>query len=257
MIGIRGFLNLRHIQEAFAFLQIPRKEWNIGIELFAIASVKAFSFLHCIRYSARPLDPGNAAREVIQFSDPDNDSDNMATSEAEDSADEDKINTTIRIKKNAQVPTISTETNITSFQKKARTCPAPRNSKKKEKVIKNFSMKACRSSITSQASDLAVVSKVTRYSRHSSRARKSCKQGSNVSNVLQSKRRLCKQARVTPNVSRQLRPRPFKVDELQYKTYDTNDPNHLIKNVQLYPPGYDSQKWTQWKQLERDGRGKT
>jgi hypothetical protein len=39
---------------------------------------------------------------------------------------------------------------------------------------------------------------------------------------------------------------------LQYKTFGTNDPNHLINTVQGNPPGYDSQIWTKWKQLECD-----
>jgi hypothetical protein len=57
-------MDILNIQEAFAFLTIPRKEWHIEIERLAIASVQleAFSFLHQIRYSSRPLVPGIASR---------------------------------------------------------------------------------------------------------------------------------------------------------------------------------------------------
>jgi hypothetical protein len=55
--GIRGLMDIRHIQEAFALLTIPRKEWHIRIERFAIASVRAFSFLHQIRPSPSTSTP--------------------------------------------------------------------------------------------------------------------------------------------------------------------------------------------------------
>jgi hypothetical protein len=88
-------------------------------------------------------------------------------------------------------------------------------------------------SISSPASALAVISKVTWHKQYRSQARKSCRKRPNVSNVVQRKRRLCKQTRVVPSVSRQLWPRPFKVDE--YKKFDTNDPNHLINTDPWYP----------------------
>ncbi len=58
-------------------------------------------------------------------------------------------------------------------------------------------------------------------------------------------------------VTRQLRPTPLKVNDLQYKTFNTKEPNHLINTVQWNPPGYDSQTWTKWKQLECDGHNLT
>jgi hypothetical protein len=53
VIGVRGLVNVHHIHEVFAFLKIPRREWRHGLECFALASVKAFSFLPSIRYAAR------------------------------------------------------------------------------------------------------------------------------------------------------------------------------------------------------------
>jgi hypothetical protein len=59
VIGVRGLVDVRHIHETFTFLKIPRKEWLHGLERFALASVKAFSFLHRIRYAARSADVNN------------------------------------------------------------------------------------------------------------------------------------------------------------------------------------------------------
>ncbi len=247
VFSIRGLMDTRHIQEAFAFLTIPRKVWYIGIERFVIASVKAFSFLHQIRYSSCPSSWNRFSWRYTTLSDPEIDSENMAASQSEDSADKDMLDTTTRIRKHAHAQTISSETNTASSKKNSRTCPAPCpgqwNTKKKEKVSKYVSTKACRSSISSPASTLAVVSKVTRNKQYRSQARKSCRKRSNVSNVVQSKLRLCKQTRAVPNATRQLRPRSFKVDDLQYKTFDTNDPNHLINTVQWYPLDMIRRNW--------------
>ena len=55
MVGIRGLMDVKHIQAAFAFLNIPSREWRTGVtvENAVLASVKAFSFLHRIQYAAR------------------------------------------------------------------------------------------------------------------------------------------------------------------------------------------------------------
>jgi hypothetical protein len=124
-IGIRGLMDIRHIREAFRFLSILRKEWYIGIERFAIASVQAFTFLHPIRFSSSPLVPGIASRDGMYLSDPGNDSENMATSQSEDSADDHMLDPISRIRKHAHAHTISSETNAASSKKNARTCPAP------------------------------------------------------------------------------------------------------------------------------------
>ncbi len=91
-----------------------------------------FLTLHQIRYSSRPLVPGVAFRELTQLSDPGNDSENMATSPSGDSADEDMLDLTTRIRKHhdAHAQTISSEKNTASPKKNARTCPAPRKTKK-------------------------------------------------------------------------------------------------------------------------------
>ncbi len=128
MIGIRGLIDIRHIlerREAFGFLTIPRKEWYIGTKRSAIASVHAFSFLHPIHFSSRPLVPGIASCDIIHLSDPDNDSENMATSQSEDSADDDMLDPISRIRKHAHAQAISSEINTASSKKDARTCPAP------------------------------------------------------------------------------------------------------------------------------------
>jgi hypothetical protein len=64
-------------------------------------------------------------------------------------------------------------------------------------------------------------------------------------------------SRATVTTRKQLRFRPCLADQLQYKTFDTNDPALPIDTIQRYPLGYDSKKWTQWKNMERTGRGRT
>ena len=54
--------------------------------------------------------------------------------------------------------------------------------------------------------------------------------------------------------NRRQRARPCVDDELQYKTFDTNDPCELRDADQRYPPRYDSTIWARWKQMERRGR---
>ncbi len=83
---------------------------------------------NCLRssiFSSRPLVPGIASRDVIHLSDPDYDSENMASSQSEDSADDNMLDAISRIRKHAHAQTISSETNTASSKKNARTCPAP------------------------------------------------------------------------------------------------------------------------------------
>ena len=53
VVGIRGLIDIKPIQAALAFLEIPREYWTEGIEQSVLASVRAFSFLHRIRFGGR------------------------------------------------------------------------------------------------------------------------------------------------------------------------------------------------------------
>jgi hypothetical protein len=88
VIGVRCLVNVRQIHEVFTFLKIPRREWLNGLECFALASVKAFSFLHRIRYTARSAGIKDAVYHDESTSDHADDSDHGATLDSGDSADE-------------------------------------------------------------------------------------------------------------------------------------------------------------------------
>ena len=53
VVGIRGLIDIKPIQAALAFLEIPREYWKEGLEQSVLASVRAFSFLHRIRFGGR------------------------------------------------------------------------------------------------------------------------------------------------------------------------------------------------------------
>ncbi len=55
IVGIRGMIVSSHVQSVLKFLDIQRKHWQIAIEQTALASVRAFHFLHKVRFG-RPLD---------------------------------------------------------------------------------------------------------------------------------------------------------------------------------------------------------
>ena len=51
VVGIRGFVDTKHLQAAFAFLDIPKPKWKDMIEASVLASVRALAYMHKIRYS--------------------------------------------------------------------------------------------------------------------------------------------------------------------------------------------------------------
>ena len=55
IVGIRGMIDFSHVQSLLKFLDIQRKHWQIAIEQTALASVRAFHFLHKVRFGG-PLD---------------------------------------------------------------------------------------------------------------------------------------------------------------------------------------------------------
>ncbi len=55
IVGIQGMIDSSHVQFVLKFLKIQRKHWQIAIEQTALASVRAFYFLHKVRFGG-PLD---------------------------------------------------------------------------------------------------------------------------------------------------------------------------------------------------------
>ncbi len=55
IVGIRGMIDSSHVQSVLKFLDIQRKHWQIAIEQTALVSVRAFHFLHKVRFGG-PLD---------------------------------------------------------------------------------------------------------------------------------------------------------------------------------------------------------
>jgi hypothetical protein len=56
-------MDVKHIQAAPVFLEIPHPEWRVVIEHTVLASVKAFSFLHHVCFAARS---GNDYSSVLR-----------------------------------------------------------------------------------------------------------------------------------------------------------------------------------------------
>ena len=60
VVGIRGMIDSSHVESLLKFLGIQQRHWRVAIERTAIASVRAFHFLHKVRFGGpiRPdLDP--------------------------------------------------------------------------------------------------------------------------------------------------------------------------------------------------------
>ena len=55
IVGIWGMIDPSHVQSILKFLDIQRKHWQLAIEQTALASVRAFHFLHKVRFGG-PLD---------------------------------------------------------------------------------------------------------------------------------------------------------------------------------------------------------
>ena len=50
VVGIRGLIDPLHLESALKFLDVQRKSWRRAVERTVLASVRAFHFLHKIRY---------------------------------------------------------------------------------------------------------------------------------------------------------------------------------------------------------------
>ncbi len=53
-VGIRGMIDPRHVESLLKFLGIQRKHWQVAVERSVLASVRAFHFLHTVRFGGRP-----------------------------------------------------------------------------------------------------------------------------------------------------------------------------------------------------------
>jgi ribonuclease HI len=250
VIGVRGLVNVRHIHETFTFLKIPRKEWLNGLECFALASVKALSFLHRIRYAARSADVQNTGYHDDSTSDHADDNDHGADTDSGDSADEAIVVSTLCRGDNTKPPVSS----LPALTQPAGLCPTARNSQKRKYTCESDLTEQARASMSFPVAALEEDSMRSTTRRH--RSQKSNRRvKSSVVTAIRGKRGQLKTSRATVTTSKQLRFRPCLADQLQFKTFDTNDPVIPFDTVQRYPPGYDSTKWNQWKHMERTGRG--
>ncbi len=64
-VGIRGMIDPSHVESLLKYLSIQRKHWWVAVDQIALASVRAFHFLHKLRFwgpleAVHPdLDPDN------------------------------------------------------------------------------------------------------------------------------------------------------------------------------------------------------
>ena len=56
VVGIRGTIDPTHIQSLLKFLGILRKHWQVAVEKTVLASVRAFYFLHTVRFGRHQED---------------------------------------------------------------------------------------------------------------------------------------------------------------------------------------------------------
>jgi hypothetical protein len=56
VVGIRGMIDTSHVESLLKFLDIQRKYWRVTAERVALASVRAFHFLHRVRFGG-PFEP--------------------------------------------------------------------------------------------------------------------------------------------------------------------------------------------------------
>ncbi len=145
---------------------------------------------------------------------------------------------------------------LPAFTQHAGLCPDARNSQKRKYTCESDFTARARASMSFPVAALEADSihhtTCRRRTKKSSRRMKS-----SVVTAIRGKHSQHITSRAPVTTSKQLRFRPCLADQLQFKTFDTNDPALPIDTVQRYPPGYDSTKWTQWKNMERTGRGRT
>ncbi len=71
VVGIRGTIDPLHIESLLKFLGIHRRHWQVAVERTVLASVRAFHFLHKVRFGGLP----EAGRPDLDPDHSDNDSD--------------------------------------------------------------------------------------------------------------------------------------------------------------------------------------
>ena len=54
VVGIRGMIDPSHIHALLKFLELPNRHWRMAVERTVLASVKAFFFLHKVRFGGLP-----------------------------------------------------------------------------------------------------------------------------------------------------------------------------------------------------------
>jgi hypothetical protein len=221
VIGVRGLVSVRHIHEILTFLKIPRKEWLNGLESFALASVKAFSFLHRIRYSARSAGVSDTVYHDESTSDHADDSDHRAAMDSGDSADEAIVVSTLCHSDNTEPP-VSSPPALTQH---AGLCPNARNSQKRKYTCESDFTAQARASLSSPVAVLEADS-IHHTTRRRRTQKSSSRMKSSVVTAIRGKHSqlITSRATVTVTTSKQLRFRPCLADQLQYKTFDTNDP---------------------------------
>ncbi len=71
VVGIHGMIDPSHVQSLLKFLEILNQHWQTAVELTVLASVRAFYFLHRVRFGGLPkletvrpdLDPDHSAED--------------------------------------------------------------------------------------------------------------------------------------------------------------------------------------------------
>ena len=69
VVGIRGMIDPSHVHALLKFLELPNWHWQTAVERTVLASVRAFSFLHKVRFGGLPetvlpdLDPDHSEED--------------------------------------------------------------------------------------------------------------------------------------------------------------------------------------------------
>jgi hypothetical protein len=66
VVGIRGMIDPSHVHALLKFLELPNRHWHLAVDRMVLASVRALSFLHKVRFGGLPetvlpdLDPDHS-----------------------------------------------------------------------------------------------------------------------------------------------------------------------------------------------------
>ena len=69
VVGIRGMIDPSHVHALLKFLELPNRHWHLAVDRTVLASVRAFSFLHKVRFGGLPetvlpdLDPDHSEED--------------------------------------------------------------------------------------------------------------------------------------------------------------------------------------------------